>query len=163
TIVDIDVVRLLRQRVALRGRRRDRDGERLPAHPVAAAPLGLLEPAFPVGAFFCAGLLGHPRPTVALPVSSPADSSPSPLSTPALHSPISRCRESSGHHRAPRPASRTPSRFQDSMFDTPAARGGGTSSSGDRSQALPSLPGIVMSLHKLSAGRGYDYLLQQVA
>ena len=35
------VVRLLRQRVALRARRCDRDGERLPAHPVAAAPLGL--------------------------------------------------------------------------------------------------------------------------
>ena len=40
---------------------------------------------------------------------------------------------------------------------------GGTSSSSDRSQALPSLLGIVMSLHKLSAGRGYDYLVQQVA
>jgi hypothetical protein len=36
-----DAVRLLRQRVALRARRCDRDGERLPAHPVAAVPLGL--------------------------------------------------------------------------------------------------------------------------
>ena len=34
-------VRLLRQRVALRTRRRDRDGERLSTHPVAAVPLGL--------------------------------------------------------------------------------------------------------------------------
>jgi hypothetical protein len=48
-----DAVRLLRQRVALRTRC-DRDGERLPTHPVAAAPLGLRG---------CSRFRGHSMPT----------------------------------------------------------------------------------------------------
>jgi hypothetical protein len=67
----------------------------------------------------------------AAPLASPtADSShlrlplstPVLLSTPALHSVLSRSEDSSGHHRRSRAVSRTPSRFQDLMCHTPLRR-----------------------------------------
>jgi hypothetical protein len=61
------------------------------------------------------------------PLASPtADSShlPCPLSTPVpyrhqpFHSALSSCEDASGHHRRSRSVLRTPSRFQDPVFDT---------------------------------------------